>query len=146
MINKIHVTETFNSDLNTVFNRISDHADFLSGGGLKCQLLKSGTEEVNGNGAIRQVINPKLTFEEKIFEFQQNKHFAYVITSTKPKKPLKHHKGWLDFKQVGDAVQVDWHSHFEITVPLFGGVIGWFIKNAMSRVFVGRLKYLKTRM
>ena len=143
MINKIHVTEVYDSDLATVFKQISHHTEFLSGGGLRCQMKQLGKKEPNGDGAIREVITPKLTFEEKIFDFKVNQSFSYVIIKTTPKKPFKHHKGWIEFKQVGNQVKVDWHSHFEITVPIIGGVLGWFIKNAISKVFIGRMKYLK---
>jgi len=78
-LQKIHVSKTYNKNLNEVFDAISDHADFLSGGGLKCTLIKPGVDDINGNGAIRKVESNSLTFEEKIFDFQKNKHFAYVI-------------------------------------------------------------------
>ena len=144
MINKVHVTEMYPCDLETVFNGVSDHAVFLSGDGITCQLLKKGKNDTNGDGAIRQIVSPKLTFEEEIFEFEKNQHFAYIITKITPKKPFKHIKGWLEFKQIGDSIRVDWYSHFEITVPIIGGIIGWFMKNALSKVFIERLKYLKS--
>ncbi|MFK5894528.1 MAG: SRPBCC family protein, partial [Pseudomonadota bacterium] len=112
---KIHVSKTYNKDLESIFNVISDHASFLTGGGLKCSLIKQGKDDINGNGAIRKVESKNLDFEEEIFDYQKNLHFAYVILSTTPKKPLFHKKGWLDFSYKDGKTQVDWHSHFKIT-------------------------------
>jgi len=143
---KIHIQAVFDNDIKTVFNAISDHANFLTGGGLRCVLVKTGEKNLNGNGAIRQVISKGLTFEEEIFDFQPNKHFAYVILSTTPKLSLRHDKGWLDFQQIDGKTQVDWHSHFEITIPIIGGLIGWFAKRQMSQVFAKRLSFIQTNL
>lgn len=142
-MHKIHVTETYNEELETIFAKISDHASFLSGGGVKCHLIKVGSPNKNGKGAVRKIVTEKLTFEEEITGFQENMRFSYLITSTTPKKPIKHYKGWLDFKELNGKTQVDWHSHFEVTVPIFGWFIGIFVKRTMSKVFVGRLNYIK---
>lgn len=142
-MHKIHVTQTYNEELKIIFAKISDHESFLSGGGLKCRLLKEGISDKNGDGAIREIVSSKLTFEEKIFDYQENIRFSYLITSTNPKKPIKHHKGWLDFKQLNGKTQVDWHSHFEVTVPVIGWIIGLFVKKAMSDVFKSRMDFIK---
>lgn len=140
---KIHVSRSYDKDLETIFNTISDHARFLSGGGLKCTLIKQGKDDINGNGAIRKVVSKSLTFEEEIFDYQKNLRFSYVILSTTPKKPLFHKKGWLDFSYKNGKTQVDWHSHFKITVPIIGGLIGWIVKGQMAKVFEKRLKYIQ---
>ena len=140
---KIHVRKTYNKELNDVFESISDHAKFLSGGGLKCTLIKQGIDDINGNGAIRQVESKNLIFEEKIFDYNKNKHFAYQIISTTPKKPLFHKKGWLDFSFHDGITTVDWHSHFKITLPIIGGLIGWIAKAQMQKAFVKRLNYIE---
>ncbi len=143
-MHKIHVTETYNEDLKIIFAKISDHAEFLSGGGIQCSLLKEGETDKNGVGAIRKVVSEKLTFEEEIIGYQENIRFSYLITSITPKKPIKHHKGWLDFKQLNGKTQVDWYSHFEVTTPIIGWLIGIIVKKSMSKVFQSRLEYIKT--
>ena len=142
-MHKIYVTELYDENIEVVFKKISDHSRFLSGGGLTCKLLKEGSPNKNGNGAIRQVVSPQLTFEEHIFDYQLNKHFAYIITSMTPNKPIKHIKGWLDFSQDKGKVRVEWHSHFKVTIPIVGRLIGWFVKRGMAKVFQNRLKFIK---
>ncbi len=141
MIHKIHVNALFNAPIDEVFESISDHPQFLSGGGLQCQLLQTGDTETNGKGAVRMISSPKIQFEEKITAFNAPKHYAYLITSTQPHVPIKHIKGWLDFVSVGEQTQVDWHSHFEVSTFLVGPVIGWVMKRQLSKVFHKRLTH-----
>ncbi len=108
-------------------------------------MIQLGEEDPNGTGAIRRVIAPKLTFEEKIVDFEVNKHFAYQIIKTIPKQPLVHEKGWLDFTEVNGQTRVDWYSNFTITTPIVGGLIGWFFKKQMSKAFLKRLEYLDAK-
>ena len=141
MIHKIHVTAIFDQAIDTIFAAISDHETVLSGGGLQCELIQKGSINSNGDGAIRLIKSAKINFEEKIFDFIPQQHFAYLITTTQPKVPLKHHKGWLDFTDRDGKTQVDWHSHFEITTPFIGTIIGWLMKRQMSAVFSKRLAH-----
>ncbi len=140
---KVHVSQVYDSNLETVFNAISDHESFLSGGGLKCILLEEGTNTRNGDGAIRKVISKKLTFIESIYNFEKNLRYCYQIQSTEPSYPLKHKKGWLDFTYKDGKTRVDWHSHFQITVPIIGGIIGWVVKKQLANVFQDRLDFTR---
>ncbi len=144
-MHRIHITKTYNRDIKAVFDIISDHATFLSGGGLTCELIKHGTQNINGDGAIRRIVAPKLIFEERIYDYKPNSHFAYQIINTIPKQPLIHDKGWLDFVEIDGQTRVDWYSNFTITTPIVGGLIGWFVKRQMSKAFLNRLDYLETK-
>jgi hypothetical protein len=57
--------------------------------------------------------------------------------------PLIHHNGWLEFTEVGDQVKVDWHSHFTITTPVIGHLLGWWFKRRLEKVFKKRLDHVK---
>ena len=143
---KVHVSQVYDLDVETVFNAISDHESFLSGGGLKCVLIKEGKHQRNGDGAIRKVISKKLTFIESIFEYEKNMRYSYLIQSTEPSQPLKHNKGWLDFTYKDGKTRVDWHSHFQITTPLIGGIIAWFVAKQLAKVFQNRLDFTKSSL
>jgi hypothetical protein len=143
---KVHVSQVYDCDLELVFKTISNHELFLSGGGLRCVLLEEGKNQRNGDGAVRKVISKKLTFIESIFEFEENLRYSYLIQSTEPSYPLKHKKGWLDFTFKDGKTRVDWHSHFQITVPIVGGIIGWFVGKQLAKVFQTRLDFTKTEL
>lgn len=142
-MHKVHVTAFFQQDLEEVFAAISDHRSFLSGGGLTCRVIKPGKETLNGVGAVRSVRTPKYTLIEEITAYVENESYDYLIKEIRPDMPLQHHNGWLDFKQIGHKqVQVDWHSHFTITTPVIGRIIGWFVKLQTQKIFLKRLNYL----
>ena len=143
---KVHVSQVYHCDLETVFNTISDHESFLSGGGLKCILLEEGKHHRNGDGAIRKVISKKLTFIESIFEYEENMRYSYLIQSTEPSYPLLHKKGWLDFTFKDGKTRVDWHSHFQMTIPVIGGIIAWIVGKQLAKVFQDRLDFTKNTL
>lgn len=143
---KVHVQVSIQRDLETVFAAISNHESFLSGGGLTCTLVQQGKTHKNGVGAIRHVQSQELTLVEHITEFENLLKLAYKIETTKPKKPLKHHKGWIDFRFSDGQTHVNWHSHFEITTPLIGWLLGFFVKKQVSKVFQSRLNFTKKQL
>ena len=141
-MHKIHVTTFIDKDITHVFSAVSDHRSFLTGGGLTCHLIKKGSPQKNGKGAIRTVRNNKHTFTEEITDFEENKGFDYLITDIKPELSFKHHAGWLEFAEEGGKTRVDWHSHFTFTTPIIGHFIGWVIKRQVEKVFLKRLLHL----
>jgi hypothetical protein len=141
-MHQVHVTAHFDQPLEAVFAHISDHRKFLTGGGLTCRMMKAGNPDKNGLGAVRMVRAPKITFIEEINGFELNKSYDYQITETRPKMPLIHHNGWLEFTEVGDQVKVDWHSHFTITTPIIGHLMGWWFKRRLEKVFKKRLEHV----
>ncbi len=141
-MHKIHVTALIEKDLATVFSAVSDHRSFLTGGGLTCHLIKKGSPDKNGMGAIRTVRNQTHTFTEEINAFVENESFDYLITEIKPKLALQHHAGWLEFNKEGNYTRVDWHSHFTFTTPIVGHFIGLIIKKKIQKVFLKRLLHL----
>ena len=143
---KVLVKISIICELDKVFDSISDHEKFLSGGGMKCTLLKEGSVHRNGVGAIREVKTIKLTLFERITEFEPKLRYSYLIESTKPSYPLKHDKGWLDFTYSDGKTHIDWHSHFKITTPIIGPIIGFFVKKQLAKIFQSRLEYAKKNL
>lgn len=142
-MHKVHVTAYYQQDLADVFAAISDHRSFLSGGGLTCRVIKPGKETRNGLGAVRSVRTKKHTLIEEITAYVENESYDYIIKEIRPAIAFKHHNGWIDFKQIGhNQVRVDWHSHFTITTPIIGHLIGWVVKLQTKKIFLKRLNYL----
>ncbi len=139
----VHVTVEINRSLPETFAAVSDHRNFLTGGGLVCHLIREGKEHRNGIGAVRTVRSKKYTFTEEINEFVINKSFDYLITDIKPKVPVIHHNGWLEFTEIdSNKTRVDWQSHFTVTTPVIGSIIGWFAKKQLEKTFTQRLNHL----
>jgi len=143
-MHKVHVTVIYNESLTAVFDAISDHRSFLSGGGFSCNIIKPGLTSKNGLGAIRSVRTKKYTLIEEITAFVENKSYDYIIKEIRPDVSLVHHNGWLEFTEVGhNKIKVDWHSHFTITTPVIGHFIGWLVKRQVQKIFSKRLNHVK---
>ena len=140
---KVRVTAYYDQSIEKVFAAISDHRKFLTGGGLTCHIIKQGTPHKNGLGAVRSVRSKKYTFFETITSFNENESYDYLITEVKPKIPMEHYNGWLEFKEENGQTKVVWQSHFTITTPVIGRLIGWMAKRQLKKVFLKRLNYLK---
>ncbi|MCB1583599.1 MAG: SRPBCC family protein [Marinicella sp.] len=139
----VHVTAEINKSLSEVFTAVADHRRFLTGGGLVCHLVKEGTPNKNGLGAIRTVRTKKYTLTEEINEFIENKSFDYQIIDIKPQAPVVHHNGWLEFTAIDkNKTKVDWQSHFTFTTPIIGHFIGWLTKKQLEKIFLSRLNRL----
>jgi ribosome-associated toxin RatA of RatAB toxin-antitoxin module len=143
-VQKVHVSVLIKQPLEQVFAKVSNHRKFLSGGGLACHLIKKGAPDKNGLGAVRTVRSAKYTFTEQITAFVENESFDYLITDIKPKLNLVHHNGWLEFAQEGQHTRVDWHTHFTITTPIVGRLIGKLFARQLVKIFTQRLEHLNT--
>jgi hypothetical protein len=139
----VHVTAEIKKPLSETFAAVSNHRKFLTGGGLVCHLIKDGKTTKNGLGAIRTVRSKKYTLTEEINDFVENKSFDYQIIDVKPKLPMIHHNGWLEFTKIDkNLTRVDWQSHFTFTTPIIGPIIGWFSKKQLEKIFLQRLEFL----
>jgi len=143
-MHKIHVSELINKDITTVFEAISDHRSFLSGGGLSCHLIKKGSPNKNGLNAVRTVRSKQYTLTEVITDFKENKSYDYLITEIKPAIAITHHNGWIECSEEQGNTRVDWHSHFTHNTPIIGYFMGWVLKRQFEKMFIKRLQYLNS--
>jgi hypothetical protein len=124
---EIHATHRFDARPAVVFAAISDHAAFLSGGGLACRLQREGSPARDGVGAVREVRAGALVFVEDIVAFEPPRHFAYIIRSVRTSGgrdlPIRHERGWIDVAPDGRGTRVDWRSRFEVAIPLLGRLV-----------------------
>ena len=121
---EIHASQGFKAPPDRVFALLSDHVAFLSGGGLRCRLLREGHDARDGVGAVREVRAGGLIFIEDIIAFEPPHHLAYVIRQLTWRGgralPIRHERGWIDVVPDGAGTQVDWRSRFKVDVPVLG--------------------------
>jgi hypothetical protein len=147
---EIHATHRFDVAPEAVFAAISDHAAFLSGGGLACRLLREGSPARDGVGAVREVRAGALVFVEDIVAFEPPRHFAYVIRSLRTSGgrdlPIRHERGWIDFAPDGRGTRVDWRSRFEVTIPIVGRVVAPLVASRIRLGFEAMLVRAERRL
>ncbi len=69
---RIHVERLLNTDINTVFEAIADHARYDRFPGVsKSVLVEEGKEEKNGMGALRIIGAGRLELSERITKFER---------------------------------------------------------------------------
>jgi uncharacterized protein YndB with AHSA1/START domain len=129
---EIHVTIAIDAPRQQVFECLADHEHFFRGPGMTCRVLKEGHDHRNGFGAVREVTTEGAVFTEEITAFDPPRHFEYVVRQLinrrgKPAR-FRHERGWLDVACDGESTRVDWHSRFEVTMP----VVGWFAERLVG--------------
>lgn len=120
---QIDVSMHLNADMARVFEAISDHAAFLSGGGVTCEVVSHGDPSPNGHGAIREVRSSPLVFQERITAYDAPNRYDYQILWIRAGGlgvPVRHEGGWMTCTPEGTGTRVHWCSTFRVTVPLVG--------------------------
>jgi uncharacterized protein YndB with AHSA1/START domain len=121
---EVHVSKRFDAPPQRVFAALAEHEVFLASRTLRCRLLRDGGSTRNGVGAVREVRGDGLLFVEEITAFDPPRRFDYVIRSLATEAgrtlPLRHELGWMVIAADGNGSRVDWHSRFEVAIPLLG--------------------------
>jgi len=129
----IHAHITIDASLEQVFETITDHEQFLSSPGMTCRMVTEGTVHTQGQGAVREVTADGSAFTEEITAFDPPHHYEYIVRNLVgaggKQVPLRHERGWLDFRAEGDATRIDWYSRFAVSIP----IAGWFMERVLGR-------------
>lgn len=134
----IHLQETIDAPIDTVFARFADHEWFAGLFGGRCERIVDGEGEPNGLGSVRRLGAGPAAFEETIVEFEPNAKIHYRITRG---GPLRNHLGELHFTERGDQTHVDYRIRFEGKLPL----VGFAVKKALQTAWrLNSAKQLRT--
>ncbi|PSU35654.1 SRPBCC family protein [Photobacterium lutimaris] len=105
-----------------LFRLLTDHNNlgrFFDG---QYSLIRKGKPESNGIGAIREISNGLLTFQEQVIDYKENEHLHYKIIQG---APVNEYGGWIKFNSVNAH---DSMIHYRIMfTPKVKGT-GWLIK------------------
>jgi uncharacterized protein YndB with AHSA1/START domain len=120
---------TINKPIEEVFALITDHANYSQFKGVDTsRLVKEGSEDKNGLGAIREVVSGTGTLHEEIVRFTKphedtegNKVavLGYKIVYSTP-LPYDHQLGEVTFTETNGQTHVHWVSKGRITRFLLG--------------------------
>ncbi|XOV78129.1 MAG: SRPBCC family protein [Aestuariibacter sp.] len=141
----IHVEKTLDMPIEKAFEAITDHQNYSLYVGIKeANLLRSGDNEKNGTGAIRQIKAGGMTLQEEITEFQKPTRMAYRIISAKPVGMI-HPVGTINLSPVGDKTKVVWHSEFGFRFPVIGQWLDNWFGPKFSKAFSVLLRGMEKR-
>ena len=120
---KIKVEKFLKNDIQSIFNRISDHENYKNFPGVsESILLEHGKEEKNGKGALRKINSGSIEFIERIIHFEPPFKMTYVIEKSWP-LPIAHEKGEMILRADGEGTFITWTSEGSVSIPFLGPFI-----------------------
>lgn len=133
---RIRVEEFVESDIESVFEKLTDHENYKQFAGIeRSVLLEEGKTEKNGVGALREIESNPFVLRERILEFERPTRMTYLIESTKP-IGMRHHKGEITLTAEGSGTRVVWISEGHIRIPLLGNLVfDRMVEKRISRAF-----------
>jgi uncharacterized protein YndB with AHSA1/START domain len=134
----------FNAPIERVFEAVSDHERFFTGGRIEsCRVIQPGREEKNGLGALREVIAASVRYVEEITVFERPNRLAYQIRECN--RPIRHEGSQLDFVARGEGTEVTWTARFAVP-GLLGPLVTWLWRKALTREFQRLLVQAKGKL
>lgn len=115
----IQVTKIIKAPIEAVFDAYTDHerlADLPMV--ISAKVVKPGTIERNGLGAVRVVNGGVLVLREEITGFERPHLMEYKIVESRPKS--KHELGRVEFSEVPGGTKVVWTTVFSVPLPVVG--------------------------
>lgn len=139
----IHVERLLNTDINTVFEAIADHARYDRFPGVsKSVLVDEGKEEKNGTGALRIIGAGRLELTERITRFERPNRMDYRIEKSSPFR-VQHTRGEIVLRPEGDQTRVIWISEGAVKVPLLGKMMDRMAERSFSKAFSSLLNAIE---
>lgn len=130
----IVVEQLLKSSAEAVFDVLANHVGYTRFKPVKsAELLRPGTEEENGVGAVRRIRVAGAWFEEEITGFERPKRIDYRIVRSMP--PIEHAGGSLVIEQRPEGTHLTWTSTFRVAIPLLSPLLTRFAAAQMSRDF-----------
>ena len=137
---KVRIERIINKDIETVFELLSDHANYKQFPGIQdSKLLEPGKDEPNGIGALRFIDGGSLKFVERITDFQRPVKLNYLIEQSKPIF-IEHQIGEIRLSKVEQGTHVEWVSEGHFSIPLLGYLIDKLSEKQIQRAFGAVLK------
>lgn len=138
----ISASRTIPAPIDIVFDEYSDH-ERLSDLPLviSAKLIREGTSERNGLGAVRRVNAGLMQLQEEVTAFDRPHLMEYRITSSFPR--VLHDLGRVEFASVPGGTEVSWTSISSLR--LLGGRLDWILVPLLAYLFRTTLRQVEER-
>lgn len=122
-----------------VFEVLSNHEGYTRFPGVRAAtLLRAGSTDRNGVGALRRIAVGPAWFEEEILSFAPPASFEYKIIRARP--PIEHEQGSVTVTPVEEGCEVVWTTRFAVKLPLIGGLATAIAARQMASDFAKALR------
>jgi uncharacterized protein YndB with AHSA1/START domain len=148
---EIEARETIRAPRERVFDALSDHERFFRNCGVRrCAVIRPGTSERNGLGAVREIdAAPAFRFREEVVRFERPARLDYQIRSVMllgRRLPMRHELGWLELTERDGVTDVRWRSRYTFAVPIVGDAIARTMARRAQRAFGALLRQAKREL
>lgn len=141
----ITVRRTIDAPIEKVFDALADHANYKDFPGIRAsKLIREGTAERNGVGAVREIDAGKAWFQEEITAFERPRRLDYRIVKSRP--PLDHRGGSVRLEPAGAGCAVTWTTTVGVKIPLIGGLLDRLLAPQLERGLAGTLSHIERRL
>jgi uncharacterized protein YndB with AHSA1/START domain len=138
-VSEVRLELELDAPVEGVFEAMADHARYDRFRPIgSSELIKEGTTDRNGVGAVRRLKAWPLRFDEEITAYERPSRLDYLIIDVNG--PVEHDGGSIRFEPTASGTHVLWTSTFRITVPLVGGLLGAVFAWALKRSFTQMLE------
>jgi uncharacterized protein YndB with AHSA1/START domain len=121
-VKTIKVIRVVGAPIDRVFARLSDHEGYARFPGVRsARLLKVGTIEKNGVGAVREIASAFMSFDEEITGFDRPRRMDYRIIRSRP--AIDHKGGSIELETVDGGTRVTWTSTLQVKTPVLANVL-----------------------
>lgn len=131
----IHLERDLDAPPEGVFAVVADHANYTRFDGVTAStILKPGSPDPNGLGAVRQISAGPLRFDEEITAYEPGRRMDYLITKVRA-LPFRHTGGSIRFTPTDTGTHVVWTSAFEVPLPVLGPLIDRALQKKLEESF-----------
>ena len=125
-----HATTT--ADPATVYALLRDGASWPTWSPIDSfRLERPGTDEPEGVGAVRELVNGRITGHDTIVALVPDRRFSYTHVST---LPVRNYRGDVDLEPVAEGTAIRWVSQFDPKLP----GTGWILRRGLDG-FIAKL-------
>ncbi len=142
-MHEIHVRQVFQAPLDRVFATVTDHEGMPAWLPAKVSLVKQGTPDRNGLGAVRRVVARGLALHEEVVRWEPPKAMDYRIVGF---SPLRDHLGEMRFSSGDDGgTLLDYKIRFRVPWYFGGGLLGSYVQKSLNaEIGAGLVKLAST--
>jgi len=135
-VQHVKVERRFDAPPEAVWKVYTDHAGWHAWSGLgRSVLVREGSPDPNGVGAVRALGPPPFAAREAVVAFEPPRRMVYRLVGGP--LPMKDHEGEVCIEPDGDGARVVWRCRFASRVPGLGGLLRTGIERAFRRALDG---------
>ena len=106
------------------------------------RLERPGADEPEGIGAVRELVNGRITGHDTIVELVQDRRFSYTHVSN---LPIKNYRADVDLTPAGDGTAIRWVSAFDPKLPGTGALLRRGLDGFVSKLVTGLAEHASSR-